>query len=111
MPNRPTEPSTSKQTFETEMFLSINSRERSTQTTKKQSTRSVKTQTLMTATSTFFQTKSAVEYTSISEAQLVGKVTDTDNTHGKPRNVDTNTTDSAQTTTWKALKAVQARNP
>ena len=108
MPNRPTEPSTSKQTFETEMFLSINSRERSTQTTKKQSTRSVKTQTLMTATSTFFQTKSAVEYPSISEAQPVGKVTDTDNTQGKPRNVDTNTTDSAQTTTEVDVESIKS---
>lgn len=107
MPDQLTEPSeepSTSATFETE-FLP-NSRERSTQTHKKQATRSVKTQTVMTATSTFFQTKSAapvaVEYSSISEAQAVGKVTDEvtdiaiDNTQGKSRNVET---DPTQTTT------------
>ena len=62
----------------------------------------------MTATSTFFETKSAFEYLSISEAQLVGKVTDIDNTQGKPRNVDTNTTDSAQTTTEVDVESIKS---
>ena len=60
-------------TFEAEMFLS-NTRERSTQTRKRQGKRSVKTQTVMTATFMSTQTKSAVSVQPVGE--VMDEVTD-----------------------------------
>ena len=85
----PSEELSTTATFEAEMFLS-NTRERSTQTRKKQGKRSIKTQIVMTATCMSIQTKSAVAVPVQPVGEVMDEVTDisTDDASTKPHSIE-----------------------
>ena len=92
------EPGTSE-AFDTEMFRPRkNTREKYTQTSKKRGRRTVKTQTIMKATSTFFQPKSMVP---VPMQPLEDEVTDIGiailNTQEKPHNIEQETLEQEAT--------------
>jgi hypothetical protein len=92
------EPGTSE-AFDTEMFRPRkNTREKYTQTSKKRGRRTVKTQTIMKATSTFFQPKSTVP---VPTQPLEDEVTDIGiailNTQEKPHNIEQETLEQEAT--------------
>ncbi|CAB4002145.1 Hypothetical predicted protein, partial [Paramuricea clavata] len=115
LPNQPTGPS---ETVETEILRFSNTRVKSTQTsTKKPAKRTVRTQTLMTSTSTFFQTPAAtrsvetqmlttsdltcameMEYSTTSPSPASGAQPVDSVTLTMPDNVTTIRADSTQTT-------------